>query len=94
MTGAVVGLGKSGEADGRGGLVDQEGAGDAAGVIRIGDDRGNGVGACEAGDRRGCVVGGGQEEVVGKKSVPLSGTGQTKIREDNEQLVDKIPTNY
>ena len=35
-----------------------------------------------------------QEEVVGKKSVPLSATDQTNIREDKEQLVDKILTNY
>ena len=35
-----------------------------------------------------------QEEVVGKKSVPLSETDQTNIREDNEQFVDEIPTKY
>jgi hypothetical protein len=35
-----------------------------------------------------------QEEVVGKKSVPLSETDQTNIREANEQLVEEIPTKY
>ena len=34
-----------------------------------------------------------QEEVVGKKDVPLSATDQTNIVQDNEELVDdEIPT--